>query len=96
MIVVVGGGGGLSKNVDYHGWPIRKKKKKTLAKTSFSSLPKKRNLKQIICDSKAHIWNSFFENIFSDIQLFYVRSSGHRSFFLILDFLTESLKANKN
>ena len=34
------GGGGLSKNVGQHGWPIEKNVKKTLAKTPFSSLPK--------------------------------------------------------
>ena len=35
---------------------------------------------------KSHIWDSFFENIISGIQ----------SFFLISDFLVESFKANKH
>ena len=35
--------------------------------------PKERNLDQNINDSKSHIWNSFFENIISGIQLFYIR-----------------------
>ena len=52
-------------------------------------------MKQIINDSKAYISKSFFENIFSNIQLFYVRSSGHRSFFLILDFQSQQKLAKK-
>ena len=48
------------------------KKKKTLAKTPWRS-PQKRNSDQNINDSKCHISNSFFENIISSIQLFYIR-----------------------
>ena len=50
-------------------------------------------------DSKSHVYYSFFENIISDIQIFYI--SPHvlvdiiRAFF-IPDFLAESLKADKN
>ena len=77
----------------------RKIEKKTLAKTPYSS-PQKQNLDQNINDSKCHIWNSFFKNMISGIQLFYicpeVPADIIRTFFLILDFLAESLKANKN
>ena len=68
-----GGGGGLNmnKNVAHHGWRQKIKKKK-LAKTP-QSCPHKRNLDKNINDSKYHIWNSFFENIISGIQRFYVR-----------------------
>ena len=37
------------------------------------AVPKKRNLDQNINYSKSHIWNYFFENIISGIQLFYIR-----------------------
>ena len=50
----------------------RKIKKKTLAKTPKSS-PQKRNLDQSINHLKRHILNSFFENIISGRQLFYIR-----------------------
>ena len=75
IVVVVGG---LSKNVDNQGWPM--------TKNTLKLPPKNGNLDQNIYDSKSHIWNSFFENIISGIQ----------SFFLISDFLVESFKANKN
>ena len=46
------------------------------------------------------IWNSFFENIFSGIQCLYICPDVPVDivgvFFLISDFLAESLKANKN
>ena len=61
--------------------------------------PKKRNLDQIINDSKSHLWNSFFENIISDIQLFYIRSNVPVNIiraFLISDLLAEILKAKTN
>ena len=35
-------------------------------------VPQERNLNQSINDSKSHIWNSFFEKITLDIQLFYI------------------------
>ena len=58
-------------------------KKKQLLKYPKATPPKKtRNLDQNINDSKSHICNSFFENIFSGVQLYYTRSSGHhQSFF---------------
>ena len=61
--------------------------------------PKKRNLDQNINDSKSHLWNSFFENIISDIQLFYIRSNVPVNIiraFLISDLLAEILKAKTN
>ena len=61
--------------------------------------PKKRNLDQNINDSKSHFWNSFFENIISDIQLFYIRSNVPVNIiraFLISDLLAEILKAKTN
>ena len=49
---------------------------------------------------KFHIWNSFFENIISGMQSFYICSDVPldiiTSLFLISGFLAESLKANKN
>ena len=54
-----GGGGMLSRNVGHHGWNVLRQS------------PQKRNLDQNINDSKSHLWNSFFENIISDIQLFF-------------------------
>ena len=53
-------------------------------------------------DSKSYIWNSFFWKYLaiSGIQLFYIRQHVSidiiRVFILILDFLAEILKANKN
>ena len=61
--------------------------------------PKKRNLDQNINNSKSHLWNSFFENIISDIQLFYIRSNVPVNIiraFLISDLLAEILKAKTN
>ena len=61
--------------------------------------PKKRNLDQNINDSKSHLWNSVFENIISDIQLFYIRSNVPVNIiraFLISDLLAEILKAKTN
>ena len=61
--------------------------------------PKKRNLDQNINDSTSHLWNSFFENIISDIQLFYIRSNVPVNIiraFLISDLLAEILKAKTN
>ena len=37
------------------------------------AVPKKWNLDQNINYSNSHIWNYFFENIISGIQLFYIR-----------------------
>ena len=50
-------------------------------------------------DSKSHIYYSFFENVISGIQVFYITPVvlvGIIRAFFILDFLAESLKANKN
>ena len=61
--------------------------------------PKKQNLDKNINDSKSHVWNSFLENIHSDIQLFYIRSNVPVEIirvFLISDLLAESLKAKKD
>ena len=47
---------------------------------------------------KSHIWNSFSENILSDIQSFYICPDVPVDIirvFLISDFLAENLKANK-
>ena len=52
---------------------------------------------QNINDTKSLVWNSFFENIISDIQLFYICPYvpvNIITVFLILAFLAESLKAN--
>ena len=64
-------GGGLRKNVGRHGWPKTKNKKNHWLKRPKAS-PDKRNFDQNINDSKSHIWNSFFENIISGIQRFYI------------------------
>ena len=53
--------------------PRRKIKEKYLLKRLNAVLKKKRNLDQNINDSKSQIWNSFFKNIISGIQLFCVR-----------------------
>ena len=48
---------------------------------------------------KYHVWDSFFENIISGIQIFYICPDVPVDIirvFLISDFLAESLKANKN
>ena len=37
------------------------------------AVPKKLNLDKNINNSKSNIWNSFFENIISGIQIFYIR-----------------------
>ena len=61
--------------------------------------PKKRNLDQNINDSKSHLWNSFFETIISDIQLFYVRSNVPVNIIRVFsnsDLQAESLKAKTN
>ena len=53
---------------------------------------------QNINDTKSLVWNSFFENIISDMQLFYICPQVPVNIirvFLILAFLAESLKANK-
>ena len=52
---------------------------------------------QSINDSKSCIWNSFFENNISGMKILYSSTcfSGHYHFFLISNFLTESLKVNK-
>ena len=73
-----GGGGGLSKSVGCHGWLTSKnwKQKKTWLKRPKAvpqQSPKKQNLDQNINASKSQISNHFFENIFSSIQLFYIR-----------------------
>ena len=50
-------------------------------------------------DTKSHIYYSFFENVISGIQVFYITPVvlvGIIRAFFILDFLAESLKANKN
>ena len=49
----------------------RKIKKKHWLKRR-RGVPKKRNLKQNINYSKPHIWNYFFENSISGIQIFYI------------------------
>ena len=59
-------------NVGHHSLLTKNNKRKTLDKTPESS-PLKRNLDEDINDSKSHIWNSFFENIISSIQSFYIR-----------------------
>ena len=46
----------------------KNKKKKHWLKRPKAT-PQKRNLDQNINDSKSHICNSFFENIFSGVQL---------------------------
>ena len=48
-------------------------RRRNLAKTPLKHSPKKRNLDQNINDSKSRISNSFFENMISGIQLFYIR-----------------------
>ena len=65
----------------------------TLAETPESSPPKNKIWTKYK-DLKSHIWNSFYENIISDIR-FYIRPHVFL-FFLISDFLAKSLKANKN
>ena len=69
------GGAWLSKNVDNQGWPMTK-----------NTLKQMEIWTKIQMIQKSHIWDSFFENIISGIQ----------SFFLISDFLVENSKANKN
>ena len=49
--------------------PQKKKQKKTLA-NALKEPPKKEILEQKLNDSKAHICNSFFENIISGMQRF--------------------------
>ena len=47
---------------------------------------------QNINDSKSHIYNYFFENIFSGVHTF----SGHHQSIFIPEFIAENIKANKN
>ena len=88
-------GGWQSKNVG------QKIKKKRHWLKRLNAVPKKRNLDQNVNDAKCNIWNSFFfffKNIISGIQLFiFVHKLRWISseFFLISDFLAESLKASQ-
>ena len=66
-------GGKPSGTVCHHGWPTSKNWREIFAKTPKRSPQKKRNLDQNINDSKSQIWNSFFHNIISGIQLFCIR-----------------------
>ena len=78
--------------------PRRKIKEKYLLKRLNAVLKKKRNLDQNINDSKSQIWNSFFKNIISGIQLFCVRPHDPVDIirvFLISYLLAESLKASQ-
>ena len=75
-----GGGGwgkwvGMSKNVGYHGCPTTKneKQKQKHWLKRRKAAPQKQNFDQNIKDLKSHIRNSFFENIISGIQRFYIR-----------------------
>ena len=89
---IVGVEGGLSKNVDDQGW--------STTKNALKLSPKNRNLDQNINDSKISYLEFFFwKYYFGHTRFLYLsrRSSRHhQSFFLISDFLAESLKANKN
>ena len=95
-------------------------KKKTVAKTPYSSTPHPPQIKrkkkggggqkkkkhgggggQNINDSISHIWNSFFEKKYFRHHFKHLYSSTrscvhYQNFFIILDFLAENLKANKN
>ena len=79
---------------------VKKLKKRHWLKR-LNAVPKKRNLDQNVNDAKCNIWNSFFfffKNIISGIQLFiFVHKLRWISseFFLISDFLAESLKASQ-
>ena len=46
----------------------QKIKKKNTGYNALEQSPKNRNLDQNVNDSKSHIFNSFFENIFSGVQ----------------------------
>ena len=46
----------------------QKIKKKNTGYNALKQSPKNRNLDQNVNDSKSHIFNSFFENIFSGVQ----------------------------
>ena len=77
-------GGGLRTNASHHGWPTRKNKKKTLAKKRLIAIPPKNKIWTKICYSKSHIWNSFFENITSGIQIFCICPHVPVDFFFFL------------
>ena len=73
-----GGGGwwegvGVSRNVGYHGCPTTKNEKQKHWLKRRKAAPQKQNFDQNINDLKSHIRNSFFENIISGIQRFYIR-----------------------
>ena len=78
----------------------QKIKRKHCLKHPLKQSPKKQNLDRNKDDSKSDIWNYFIENIISGIQLFYINphvsANIIKVFFLISDFLEESLQANKN
>ena len=78
----------------------QKIKSKHCLKHPLKQSPQKQNLDRNKDDSKSDIWNYFIENIISGIQLFYINphvsANIIKVFFLISDFLEESLKANKN
>ena len=79
---------------------VKKLKKKHRLKR-LNAVPKKRNLDQNVNDTKCNIWNSFLiflRILFRAHNFFYssIRSGGHhQSFFLVSDFLAESLKASQ-
>ena len=85
-------GRGLSKNVGQHGY------KRHWLKHA-NAVTNQRNLDQNINDSKSHIWNSFFLRISFRAYNFYIFVHTCRwtslEFFLISDFLAESLKASR-
>ena len=64
---------GLSNNAGHHGWPTTKKLKKNHWLERPKTVPLKDEISAKINNSKFYIWNSFFENIFLGIQLFYIR-----------------------
>ena len=91
------GGGRLTKNIGHHGWPTTKIKKnwlKSLKQSSKSKFgPKYKWLKMSFLE--IFFWKYYFGH--TTFLYSSKRSNGHhQSFFLISDFLAESLKANKN
>ena len=64
---------GLSNNAGHNGWPTTKKLKKKHWLKRSKTVPLKSEISAKINNSKFYIWNSFFENIFLGIQLFYIR-----------------------
>ena len=77
----------------------RKIKKKALAKTSYSNTPKKEIWTKIEMIQNLIFGINFLKKYFEHTMFLYLptRYSGHhQSFFLISNFVAESLKANKN